>query len=228
MRRISGLDALELVIMAIFFGVIALAAIGAYSLAYYIFPGESQSMIRWGAVVLGLALGMYLAGWVVFKDLGPTYTKMILKPFLAPKIQVIVPKGFSGFVTVMFGDALGVMEKDKKSGFFVVHVGSDGKAIVPCPPRLVFFWDAMLGIRASDDSVIGLAAPRMFYPWHWGFGRGKASYMGLTAYYITFYFDTPEHLEDIKAGKRDAPERSYREEMAMVDDYYGRFGVKRP
>jgi hypothetical protein len=41
--------------------------------------------------------------------------------------------------------------------------------------------------------------------------------MGLTAYYITFYFDTPEHLDEIKAGKRDVPKRSYGEEKAMID-----------
>ncbi len=227
MRRMSGLDFLELVIAAIFFGVIALATFGVYSLAQYIFPEESQSLYRTGGLILGVVLGLYLAGWVVFKDLGPTFSKMILMPFFAPKIQIVVPMGFSGFVHVIFGDALGVMEKDPGFGCYVVRVGADGKATVPCPPRLAFFWDFMLGVRVSEDSNAGTAKAQMIYPWHHGFGKGRAGFKGLNACCLSLYYDTPERLEEIKSGKREAPEISYRVEHEMIDDYYERFGVKR-
>lgn len=228
MRRMSGLDFLEFGIIAGFFGIIALIAIGAFSLACYFFPGKSQSMIRWGTLLLGFVLGSYLAGWIVFKDLGPTFSKKILGPFFAPKIHAVIPRGYSGYVTVMFGDALGTMDRDKTSGFYMVRVGADGKAIVPCPPRLAFFFDWLLGITASEDSVDGPTNTRMFYPWDFEFRKGGYSNGELEAYYITFYFDTPEHIKEIKMGKRDVPERSYQEqEEAMIDDYLGRFGVKR-
>lgn len=227
MRRLSGLDFLELVIAGIFFGVIALATFGVYFLAQHLFPGESQSMIRLGGLFLGLALGIYIAGWVVFRDLGPTFSKMILMPFFAPKIQIVVPKQFVGFVHVIFGDALGVMEKDPGFGCYVVRVGADGKATVPCPPRLAFFWDFMLGARVSEDSNAGITKAQMIYPWHHGFGKGRAGFKGLNACCLSLYYDTPEHLAEIKSGKREAPERSYSVETEMIDKYYERFGVKR-
>lgn len=228
MKAFSNLDFLEISIWLLFFGVIALTSFLAWYAAGYIFPDGSNRWLRAAAAMTGLAAGFYIAGWVVFKDLGPRYSTMVLSPFFAPKIRVIVPEGYTGYVTVLFGDALGTMNKDNEDGYYAVEVNADGTAIVACPPRLAYYWDGIDGFNTVSKSAPASAIPRRVTPGQLGYSRARSSSKGVTAFVVSFYYDKPERLAEIQAGTRELPPMPDNVQDRLIDSYLERYGAQTP
>ena len=224
----SGLDFLEIVILLIFFGAIALITYGVWAVVHRFFQGNANSGWRAASVVLGLGLAFYVAGWVIFKDLGSTYMKMAMAPWLAPKVRVVAPEHHTGYVTVLFGDALGEMKREKGASFYSVKVDQDGRAIVPCPPRLEFFWDQMAGVTIVTENDPSETTLREVLPSDWSYGRGGIVHNGLKGFYISFYVDTPKRLEELNSSVEQRPAKPFKQESDMVEAYEARFGVKSP